>query len=152
MSNAAPQGTPQSTPPAPERSVQSAVARLRTPLAIIAALALLGVVLAAWLTHASLASAAVAVATPPGLILIQILALSRATRPGANGIAWIAGAYPLSILCLIVGLYVPKFFGVDVRLGAIFAIAAILAVMVAQVLVLSRARVLTVSAISSTDA
>lgn len=131
------------TPPAP---LQKAVASLKGPLLAIGLLAVVSAAGYGWFAGLPFAPVCTAVAIPGALLAVQWWALSRAARPGANGPAWIAGAYPLRIMLVVVGLYVPKFFGIDVRLAAALAIATIAVSMLVEVIVLSKARIPAVDA------
>lgn len=131
------------TRPAP---LQKAVASLKRPLLVIGLLAVASAAGCGWFAGLPLASTCTAAVIPGVLLAAQWWALSRAARPGANGPAWIAGAYPLRIMLVVVGLYVPEFFGVDVRLAAAVAIATIAVSMLAEVIVLSKARIPAVDA------
>lgn len=118
--------------------LRSAIRSLRLPLALGAiGLALAGL-LAALLLRADPRTPLLAATIPLLLVVVQALALERAARPGANGVAWIAGSYPVRIALLGFSLHLPKALGVDVRIPAIIAILAVLAQMIAEAAVLLR--------------
>ncbi len=127
-------------------SLQEALMPLKDYLRLIGVAAALIAVGVGYFAQFSLASIGTALVIPCALLTLQWYALTRAMRPGANGIAWIAGSYPLRIIVIAIGLYVPKLFGVDVRFAAAICLATIVVSMLTEVLVIAKARILAVDA------
>lgn len=133
--------------PAASPALLSAVARLRRILmiatgALIAAQSLWALVGPVARPAASLAVAALATAAMLSSIW---LILGRMVRSGpAVMTGWVGGGYIARIAILVVALLGGRALGLDVRMIGVGLIAAILVGMLAETIVLSRARLLAV--------
>ena len=76
---------------------------------------------------------------------------SRALRSPSHFIGWVTGGYAAKIALLAIGLYVPRAFGVDVRIAAIATIVAIIVSSSVEMVVMMRKRTMNVDAPSDTQ-
>lgn len=121
-----------------------AVRRLRAPLALIGAACLLLALPLGALKGVGALPLALAAVLPLLLLGAQYAFLSRAGAPGANGVAWVFASYPARILIAVIGLYLPRLAGADVRFPALVTVVVIFASMLAETLVIARTPQLTV--------
>lgn len=140
--------SPTATPPGPARSsdgaLSAAVARIRRIL-IVAAVVLVAAQ-ALWVlalgARAPLATLLVGAAATTALLASIWVLLARMVRSGVTALAgWVAGGYLLRIGILLVALLGGRAAGLDVRVIGITLIVAIVVGLIAEALVLSRARI-----------
>lgn len=120
-------------------SLARALTRLRAPLALIGAGALLFTVFVSVIYGLEPAAIGLCLVIPVLLLGVQYACLSRASASQGRGIVWILASYPIRILILVICLYVPRSFDVDVRFPALCSILVILLSMLAEVIVIARA-------------
>ena len=76
---------------------------------------------------------------------------SRALRSSSHFIGWVSGGYAAKIGLLALGLYLPRAFGVDVRIAAIATIVAIIVSSSVEMVVTMRKRTMNVDAPGDTE-
>lgn len=121
-----------------------ALRRLRAPLALIGGGALLIALPLGLLKGVGALPLVLGAVLPILLLGAQYGFLSRACAPGANALAWVLASYPVRILIAVIGLYLPRLGGADVRFPALLAIVVILLSMLAEAVVIVRTPQLTV--------
>ena len=80
------------------------------------------------------------------ICLAQWFFTSRALRSPSHFIGWVSGGYGAKIALLATGLYVPRAFGMDVRVAAIATIVAIIVSSTVEMVVMMRKRTMNVEA------
>ena len=85
------------------------------------------------------------------IVVAQCFFTSRALRSPAHFIGWVSGGYAAKIALLAIGLYVPRAFGMDVKVAAIATIVAIIASSSVEMVVMMRKRTMNVDAPSDTQ-
>lgn len=119
-------------------SLARALTRLRVPLALIGAGALLFTVFVSVIYGLELTAIGLCIVAPMLLLCVQYACLSRASASQGRGIVWVLASYPIRILILVIVLYVPRSFDVDVRCAALCSILVILFSMLAEAIVMVR--------------
>ncbi len=76
---------------------------------------------------------------------------SRALRSPSHFIGWVSGGYVAKIGLLALGLYVPRALGIDVRIGAIGTIVAIIVSSSVEMVVMMRKRTMNVDVPNDTE-
>ena len=76
---------------------------------------------------------------------------SRALRSPSHFIGWVSGGYVAKIALLALGLYVPRALGMDVRIGAIGTIVAIIVSSSVEMVVMMRKRTMNVDVPNDTE-
>ena len=85
------------------------------------------------------------------IVAAQWFFTSRALRSPSHFIGWVSGGYAAKIGLLALGLYVPRALGIDVRIGAIGTIVAIIVSSSVEMVVMMRKRTMNVDAPSDTQ-
>ena len=96
-------------------------------------------------------SYALALAMVVVIVAAQWFFTSRALQSPSSFIGWVTGGYAAKIALLAIGLYVPRALGIDVRIGAIGTIVAIIVSSSVEMVVMMRKRTMNVDVPNDTE-
>lgn len=114
---------------------------------LVCGLCALGVFsLIGWTQDLEWAAIVIAAGTSLAILADQWWILWGLSRKGASPVVWLALSYTTKIAIVALGLYLPHAMGIVTRFPALVVAAVLLTAMLAELVVISRARIPTVDA------